>query len=639
MEIVVSYVLLFALALPLGWYMARVFKGEPTFLDVIFNPLERGLYALMRVNPKRGMTWRGYAMALLWSNLPVALIAYLIFVYQGSLPLNPDKIPGMGWELALHTAASFITNTNQQHYSGQSQLSYLSQLAAVVTMMFVTPAVGLAAMVSVLRGITGGIRSSSTTAHEAVGATNMGNYFVDVTRAITRVLLPLSFVLALLLIWQGVPSTFNGAKTATVLEPQTVSGKAITSQTIPVGPVAAMVAIKQLGTNGGGWYGPNSAVPLENPTPLSNLLEALSILLIPVSSIFMVGFFTGRKGFGVSVMSVMVVLSAALTFAIIPSALQANPAFTGLAASSANLEGIEQRFGVIPSALWASWTTQTSNGSVNAMHDSLNPLAGLVPLIGMWLNVTFGGDGVGFLNYFIYLIVAVFIAGLMVGRTPELFGRKIEAREMKLASLALLISPLLILIPSALAVSIPGVAANPNPGFHGLAEVFYEYSSATANNGSGFEGLGDNSTWWNVSCAVVLILARFVPIIAPLAIAGYVGAKKAAPESAGTLRVDTPVFAATTLSVILIVGALSYFPLAVMGPIAEQLTVNQSKLGSELVPRDLPKRGVHPAFEAKILTSTAGQPLPQAVPLGSLEPIQPAPGLAHVQPAQSPEGK
>ncbi len=587
MEILISYALLFALSLPLGWYMSKVFKREKTFLDWLFNPLERLMYAVIRVNPDRGMTWRGYATALVCSNIPIAVLGYLIFVYQGSLPLNPDKIGGMNWDLALHTAASFITNTNQQHYSGQSQLSYLAQLAAVVTMMFVTPAVGLAAMVAVLRGITGGLRPANVLAHEAVRSTNLGNYYVDLTRAITRVLLPLSVVLALLLTWQGVPSTFDSAKTVQLLEPQTVSGKAITTQTIPVGPVAAMVAIKQLGTNGGGWYGPNSAVPLENPTPFSNLLELISILLIPVSSIFMVGFFTLRPGFGISIMGVMVVLSAALTFAIIPSAVQPNPAFAGLAGATTNMEGVEQRFGVIPSALWATWTTQTSNGSVNAMHDSLNPLAGLVPMVGMWLNVTFGGDGVGFLNYFIYLIVTVFIGGLMVGRTPELFGRKIEAKEMKVAALALLISPLLILIPSAIAVIVPGVAANPNPGFHGLSEIFYEYSSATANNGSGFEGLGDNSLWWNISCAVVLILARFIPIIAPLAIAGMVGAKKAAPESAGTLRVDTPVFAITTLSVILIVGALSYFPLAVMGPIAEQLTL--------------------------------GKPLPQPIPISQLE--------------------
>ncbi len=580
MDIFFSYVLLFALALPLGWYMARVFSSQPTFLDPIFNWLEHLIFRVLRVNPRQGMTWRGYALALLFSNIPIGVLAYLIFVFQGSLPLNPDNIPSMSWDLALHTAASFITNTNQQHYSGQAQLSYFSQLIAIVTMMFVTPAAGLAAMVAVLRGITGGLRPEGSIG--AIPVANLGNYYVDVTKALTRVLLPLSFVLALILTWQGVPSTFDAAKTATLLEPNAE----ITTQTIPVGPVAAMVAIKQLGTNGGGWYGPNSAVPLENPTPLSNLLQMLSILLIPMASIFMVGFFTKRPSFGISVMGIMVLLSATLTLLIVPAALAPNPAFTGLAVQSPNLEGIEQRFGTTLSALWATWTTQTSNGSVNAMHDSLNPLAGLVPLVGMWLNMTFGGDGVGFLNFFIYLTIAVFIAGLMVGRTPELFGRKIEAREMKLASIGILIAPVLILVPSALTLGIPSLTANSNPGFHGLSQVVYEFSSATANNGSGFEGLGDNTVWWNVMTSVCLILARFIPMIVPLAIAGFLGAKKAAPASAGTLRVDTPIFAVTTLSVILIVGALSYFPLAVMGPIAEHLTLGQP------LPQPVPLEGV-----------------------------------------------
>ncbi len=580
MDVFLSYLLVFALALPLGWYMARVFSSQSTFLDVVCSPLENLVFKLLRVNPRQGMTWRGYALALVFTNLPLGLLAYLIFLFQGSLPLNPDNIPNMPWDLALHTAASFITNTNQQHYSGQAQLSYFSQLVAIVTLMFVTPAVGLAAMVAVLRGIMGGLRPDDNTG--AIPAANLGNYYVDVFRAMTRVLLPLSLVLALLLTWQGVPSTLDSAKTATLLEPSAES----TTQTIPIGPVAAMVAIKQLGTNGGGWYGPNSAVPLENPTPLSNLLQMIAILLIPVASVFMVGFFTHRPRFGVSIMGCMVLLSAALTFFMLVTALEPNHAFKGLAASSANMEGVEQRFGATLSALWATWTTQTSNGSVNAMMDSLNPLAGLVPMVGMWLNVTFGGDGVGLLNFFTYLIVTVFIAGLMVGRTPELFGRKIEAREMKLASIALLISPLLILVPSALTVAMPSLAANSNPGFHGLSQIVYEFSSATANNGSGFEGLGDNTVWWNVMTSICLILGRFIPIIAPLAIAGLIGMKKAAPQSAGTLRVDTPIFAATTLSVILIVGALSFFPVAVMGPIAEHLTLGQA------LPQPIPLEGV-----------------------------------------------
>ena len=606
MEILITYALTFLLAWGLGAYMSRVFHGERTLLDPVFNPLERGLYSLLRLDPARGMTWRGYSLAILFSNLPVALLGYLIFVAQGSLPLNPDKVPGMTWDLALHTAASFVTNTNQQHYSGQSQLSYLAQMAGVTAMQFITPAVGLAAMVAVLRGLMGGrggVRG------------DLGNYYVDLTRAITRVLMPLSLLLALLLTWQGVPSTFSGAKTVNLLEPQTIEGKLISSQTIPVGPVAAMVAIKQLGTNGGGWYGPNSAVPLENPTPLANLFETISLILIPVASIFMAGYFLRRPRFGLMVLGVMTLLSAVLVLAVVPNASQPNPAFAGLAAPGANLEGVEQRLGPLASSLWASLTTQTSNGSVNAMHDSLNPLAGLVPMLGMWLNLIYGGDGVGFLNFFIYLIVTVFIAGLMVGRTPELFGRKIEAREMKLASVALLISPLLILLPSAIALSVPAFTANSNPGFHGLSQVLYEYSSAAANNGSGFEGLGDNTVWWNVSCAVVLILARFVPIIAPLAIAGYLSQKKEVPISSGTLRVDTPTFAGTTLAIILVLAALQYLPVAVLGPIAEQLTLGQPAptpvpLSSRLNRTELTSSG---------LKSSGQQSEPFTVTFGSLK--------------------
>ncbi len=591
MEVLLTYAAIFLLAWPLGIYMSRVFHGERTFLDPVLNPVERGMYRLFRIDSERGMDWRGYAMAILWTNLPIALVGYLILVFQDKLPLNPDNMGPVSWVTALHTAASFITNTNQQHYSGQAQFSYFSQIVALVTMMFVTPAVGMAAMIAVLRGITGGLRPKDVPEYAPLTCANLGNYYVDVTRAITRLLLPLSLVLALILTAQGVPSTFSGAKTATLLEPYTVTNQdktttKVTTQTIPVGPVASLVAIKQIGTNGGGWYGPNSAAPLENPTPLTNFLEAISILLIPVSGIFMIGYFTRRPRFGVTIMGIMVVLSVALAFVSISTGTQPNSAFAGLAAPGPNMEGVETRIGTVASTLWATITTQTSNGSVNAMHDSLNPITLLVPFTGMWLNLIFGGEGVGFLNFFVYLIVTVFIAGLMVGRTPELFGRKVEAREMKLASIALLLGTVLVLVPSAITLAIPAITGNSNPAFHGLSQVLYEYSSAFANNGSGLAGLGTaESTWWNVTCAVVLILGRFIPIIAPLAIAGFLGAKKAAPETSGTLRVDTAIFAGTTLSVILIVGALNFLPVAVLGPIAESLSV--------------------------------GKPLPAPVPLGS----------------------
>jgi potassium-transporting ATPase potassium-binding subunit len=559
MDILLTFGLAFLLAWPVGRYMARIFAGEKTFLDVFFNPLEKLLFRLTGSNENQGMTWRGYAKALLFSNLFVGIVAYLVFLLQGRLPLNPDGVTGLSWDLALHTAASFITNTNQQHYSGQAQLSYLSQMVAITALQIITPAAGLAALIAILRGLMGG-RNQDGKAGEA---RDLGNYYVDVTKAVTRIFIPFAFVLALLLTWQGVPSTFSGAKTATTLEG--------TEQMIPVGPVAAMVAIKQLGTNGGGWYGPNSAVPLENPTPLSNLFETVAIILLPISIVFMTGYFLKRRGVGMMILSVMTLSSILLTVAVVAAENQPNAAFTGLAATGANMEGKEVRFGATASALWGTLTTQTSNGSVNAMHDSFTPLGGMVPLLGMLINETYGGVGVGLINFFLFLILTVFIAGLMVGRTPEIFGRKLEAKEIKLAAIALLIQPFLILVPTAITLAVPNLTGNSNPGFHGISQVLYEYTSAFANNGSGFEGLGDNTVWWNVTTSINLILGRFFPIIAPLAVAGYLARKRVAPESAGTLKISTPIFAATTFSVIVLLTLLNFLPVLVLGPISEQL--------------------------------------------------------------------
>ncbi|AFD24576.1 Potassium-transporting ATPase, A subunit [Deinococcus gobiensis I-0] len=513
------------------------------------------------MDASRGMTWRQYGAALLGTNVLLGVAAYLVFLFQGGLPLNPDGIAGMRWDTALHTAASFITNTNQQHYSGQSGLSYLSQMVGITALQIVTPAVGMAALFAVLRGLK--------------GEKNVGNYYLDVTRAV-GFLVPTSFILALLLTWQGVPSTFSGAKTATLVQPQTTQGQTVTTQTIPVGPVAAMVAIKQLGTNGGGWYGPNSATPLENPTPLSNLLQLVSIILFPVSLVVATGRFLNRARFGVAIMAVMSVMSAALTLGAVLAERGPNAALQGLSALGPNMEGKEVRFGADATALWGAVTTQTSSGSVNGMLDSFTPLGGLVPQLGMFLNDVYGGIGVGMINMLIFVVLTVFIAGLMVGRTPELFGRKIEVREMKIASLIILLQPLLVLGFTAAALAMPSITANSNPGFHGLSQVLYEYNSAFANNGSGFEGLGDNTPWWNVTCAVVLILARFLPILGPLAIAGLLAAKKAAPETSGTLRVDTPVFAGMLLSVMLLLQLLNFAPALVLGPVAEQLTLNRT---------------------------------------------------------------
>jgi potassium-transporting ATPase potassium-binding subunit len=563
MDIVLTYGVAFLLAWPVGRYMANVFSGERTLFDSVFNPIEHFLFRLLGIDATQGMSWKGYAKALLFSNLFVGSVAYLVFLLQGRLPLNPDGVPGMKWDLALHTAASFITNTNQQHYSGQAQLSYLAQMVAITALQLITPAAGLAALVAILRGLLGG-RNPNAKAGET---RDLGNYYVDVTKTITRIFIPFAFVLALLLTWQGVPSTFSGAKVVTPLD----SATGVAKQIIPVGPVAAMVAIKQLGTNGGGWYGPNSAVPLENPTPLSNLFETIAIILLPISIVFMTGYFLKRRGVGMMILSVMTLSSILLTVAVVAAENQPNAAFTGLAVTDANMEGKEVRFGATASALWGTLTTQTSNGSVNAMHDSFTPLGGMVPLLGMLINETYGGVGVGMINFFLFLVLTVFIAGLMVGRTPELFGRKLEAKEIKLAAIALLIQPLLILVPTAITLANPTLTDNSNPSFHGISQVLYEYTSAFANNGSGFEGLGDNTIWWNVTTAINLILGRFIPIIAPLAIAGYLARKRVAPESAGTLRVSTPIFAATTFSVIILLTLLNFLPVLVLGPISEQL--------------------------------------------------------------------
>lgn len=554
MDIFLTYLLALALGLPLGALIARVFAAPASRLTA-------GFLRLTGVDASRGMTWRQYGVALLGTNLLVGLSAYLLYVFQGGLPLNPDGIGNMRWDTALHTAASFITNTNQQHYSGQSGLSYLSQMVGITALQIITPAVGMAAMFAILRGLR--------------GEANVGNYYLDVTRAV-GLLVPTSFVLALLLTWQGVPSTFDGAKTAQLVQPVTVEGQTVATQTIPVGPVAAMVAVKQLGTNGGGWYGPNSTVPLENPTPLSNLFQLISIILFPVALVVATGLFLRRPRFGVVLIGVMSVLSAALTLGAVLAERGPNAALTGLAAAGPNLEGKEVRFGADASALWGALTTQTSNGSVNAMLDSFTPLGGLVPQLGMFLNDVYRGIGVGVINMLIFVLLTVFIAGLMVGRTPELFGRKIEAREVKIASLIILLQPLLVLGFTAAALANLAVTANSNPGFHGLSQVLYEYNSAFANNGSGFEGLGDNTPWWNVTCAVVLILARFLPILGPLAIAGLLAAKKAAPETSGTLRVETPVFAGMLLSVMLLLQLLNFAPALVLGPVAEGLTLSRT---------------------------------------------------------------
>ncbi|WP_434212982.1 potassium-transporting ATPase subunit KdpA [[Pseudomonas] boreopolis] len=592
-ETFLVYALAIVLAWPLGRYLAAVMRGAPMRGDALFGWVERPLYALLGVRPRHGMSWRGYVRAFLASNLVVGLLVWAVFMTQAWLPFNPDGIANLRWDTALHTMVSFLTNTNQQHYSGQAQLSYLSQMTGIVGLQVATPMMGLALVVATLRALFGGRavarpadalpapattgpddrdavmlrqeRSRDVAGEGRADAVDVGNYWADVIRPSVRFLLPLCLLWTLLLGWQGVPSTLHGAAVAHPLD----ASAGMAEQKIPVGPVAAMVAVKQLGTNGGGWYGPNSTVALENPTPLANLLETLALVLIPVSVVFMVGFFTGRKRLAALVFGTMLLMSAAST-----SLLLWSEAHSASAASAALMEGKEVRIGANASALWAALTTQTSNGSVNAMHDSLAPLSGLVTLVDMLINAIWGGIGCGLQQFIVYLMLGVFLAGLMTGRTPELFGRKIEAREVQLLALLILLQPLVLLGLIALALALPQFTGNSNPGFHGISQVFYEYTSAFANNGSGFEGLGDGTYWWNLSCALVLALGRYPALVVPLVVAARLAAKRRAPESAGSLQIETPTFALTLVAVIVVLTVLQFMPALVLGPIAEHLAMH-----------------------------------------------------------------
>ncbi len=571
-EILLVFALAIALGWPLGRYLARVMRGDRSRLDLVFGPIERAIYRALGTSPGRGMTWRGYARAFVLSNLMLGLLVWVLFVTQAWLPLNPDGIPNLRWDTALHTMVSFLTNTNQQHYSGQSQLSYLSQMVGIVGLQVVTPMMGLAIVVATLRGLFGGRAETAALAGTAVagqgvasggGDRDLGNFWVDVTRATLRFMLPLCLLWTLLLAWQGVPSTLQGGPTIVPVD----ASAGMAGQKIPLGPVAPMVAAKQLGTNGGGWYGPNSTVPLENPTPLSNLLETLALILVPVAVTFMVGPLVGRRRLTAMVFGTMLLMSAASTGLAVWS-----EAHSATAGDVALMEGKEVRFGADDSALWAALTTQTSNGSVNAMHDSLAPLTGAVAIGDMLVNGIWGGVGCGLQQFLVYLLLGVFLAGLMTGRTPELFGRKIEAPEVRLLALLILLQPLVVLGFTAITLRFPSITGNSNPGFHGISQVFYEYTSAFANNGSGFEGLGDATYWWNLSCTAVLALGRYPALIVPLAVSGLLARKRVAPEGNGTLHVETPTFALTLVAVVVVLTILQFTPALVMGPVAEHLT-------------------------------------------------------------------
>ncbi len=540
-------------ALVLSWPLARYMQWamDPSDAGPIRVRYDKACVALLGYEICRPQSWKQYCVSMLAFNLLMFVFAYLVLTTQPWLPLNPDDKGPIEPSLAFNTAASFTSNTNLQHYSGEVSLSYFSQLGALMWLQFVSAATGIGVVTALARGLAGFSR--------------LGNFYQDVWRAAALILLPLSIVWAGLLVVCGVPMTLEGAAVATTLEGAT--------QTIARGPVAAFIAIKQLGTNGGGWFGPNCTHPFENPTFWSNVLSNIAILLVPMATVWMFGRITARVRHAAVLFGVMLALY--LSFVVSACWLESQPtaALEDLpVAHSMNLEGKELRFGTTAGATWAVSTTSTSNGSVNAMHDSLNPLTSIVPMAGMWLNVVFGGVGVGLINMFLFVITAVFLAGMMVGRTPEYLTRKVETKEMKLALIALLAHPLFILGGTALFADTSwGLDTLHNPGSHGLSEIVYEFSSAAANNGSGFEGLGDNTVPWNIATGVVMLLGRFIPIIAPLAIVGSLAAKRAAPETAGTFRTDTLLFGVVLLGTILIVGALLFLPLAMLGPIAEHL--------------------------------------------------------------------
>jgi potassium-transporting ATPase potassium-binding subunit len=558
--IIVMYGLVMLLAIPLGHYIGKVFNYESTWLDKIFDPVDKLFFKAGGINPNIGMTWKQHLTALLSINFIWFIISMLILTNMAWLPLNPDGNPSMTGDLAFNTTISFITNTNLQHYSGETGLSYLGQLSLMLW-QFISAGCGMAicAMVFVA------MKEKTTT--------QLGNFYSFFVRSCSRVLLPLSIIVATILVFNGTPMTFQGKDKITTLEGN--------EQKVSRGPVAAFVAIKQLGTNGGGFYGPNSANPIENPNYLTNIVENVSIVLIPIAMIFALGFVIKRKKLSWTIYSVMTLGFMILLIPTVISEINGNPAIShmGISQNMGSMEGKEVRFGSAASANWATYTTCTSNGSVNAMHDSMTPIAGMTTLLGMMINCFYGGIGVGFLNFYIFIILAVFISGLMVGRTPEFLGKKIEAKEMKIAMIIALLHPFLILVGTALASNL--YAGNPqalsgwlaNPGYHGFSEMLYEFTSSSANNGSGFEGLGDNTPFWNISTGIVMLLGRYLPIIGPVAIAGILASKKYIPESNGTLKTDTSTFGLLIFAVIFIIAALSFFPALTLGPIAEYFSI------------------------------------------------------------------
>lgn len=556
--IILMFLATFLLALPFGRYIGKIFLHEKTWLDRLFDPLDRLLCKVSGIDAAKEMNWKQQLAALLTINLVWFLLGMLVLMNMSWLPLNPDHNPSQGADLAFNTVISFVVNTNLQHYSGETGISYLGQLT-LMFYQFVSAATGIS--------IAGAVYLSMR--NKSLG--KMGNFYDLFVRSNTRILLPVAVIVAIILAFQGSPMTFEGKDTIVGLQGDTIH--------VSRGPVASFVAIKHLGTNGGGFYGANSAHPLENPTYLSNMVEMWAQMIIPFAMVFALGYVLKRRRLSWMIFGVMTVGFLMLVIPNIKNEMAGNPALAqfGISQPYGSMEGKEMRIGSGASGYWSVATTVISTGSVNSMHDSLTPLSGMNTLLAMMVNCFYGGVGVGFLNFYIFIILAVFISGLMVGRTPEFLGKKIEAKEMKIAMIIALLHPLLILTGTAISAYL--YAHNPtayagwlnNPGYHGFTEMLYEFTSSSANNGSGFEGLGDNTPFWNIACGLVMILARYLPIIGPVAIAGILSQKKFIPESAGTLKTDTGTFGIMVFAVIFIVAALAFFPALTLGPIAEFL--------------------------------------------------------------------
>ena len=560
---IAQIVLMVVLAYPLGMYIAKVYKGEKTWLDFM-APVEKWIYKLCGINPNEEMNWKSFLKALLTINIFWFFWGMVLLCTQKYLPLNPDGNASQSPDLAFNTCISFMVNCNLQHYSGESGLTYFTQLFVIMLFQFITAATGMAALAGVFKAMAA--KTTST----------IGNFWNYLVKSCTRILLPMSLIVGFILILQGVPMGFDGKMAVTTMEG--------TEQLVSQGPTAAIVPIKQLGTNGGGYFGVNSSHPLENPTYLSNMVECWAILILPMAMVFALGFYLKRKKLGYTIFGVMLFAYLASVAINTYYEMNDNPRITemGIDQTCGAMEGKETRLGPAATALWSCTTTVTSNGSVNGMHDSTMPLSGMMEMLNMQINTWFGGVGVGFMNYYAFLIIAVFISGLMVGRTPEFLGKKVEAREMKIATIVALAHPFVILIFTAISsyiyVNHPAFVESEggwlnNPGFHGLSEMLYEYTSASANNGSGFEGLGDNTWFWNFTTGLALIISRYLPIVGQVAIAGLLAQKKFIPESAGTLKTDTVTFGVMTFCVIFIVAALSFFPALTLGPIAEYFSI------------------------------------------------------------------